>query len=201
MGDKKFLWGTPASITYEFMGRINLPKNSLVLDIGCADGRNSFPFAEKGFKVDAVDPLEEHIILLEKSLKNSKLKKNITVYKKDFFDFNPKKKYDVILCIGVLHYMSKKEGEKAIKKMKSLLKSRGYIVMTAFMRDKLVSYPKENMFFKKSELKKFFSGWKFLKYKEGPLFSHAAHGKKTSKDPDSLKEHYHFPAKIIVQKP
>ena len=56
--------------------------------------------------------------------------KNVRWVKKDFLKFESEKKYDVIICCGVLHHIP--EYEQALVKMKSLLKPGGKLVLAVY---------------------------------------------------------------------
>jgi ubiquinone/menaquinone biosynthesis C-methylase UbiE len=56
--------------------------------------------------------------------------KNVRWVKKDFLKFNTEKKYDVIICCGVLHHIP--EYKQALAKMKSLLKPNGKLILAVY---------------------------------------------------------------------
>lgn len=71
----------------------NFHKQLSILDIGCGKGRNSIPFINNGFNIDLVDPTcnipEEYLNSFEEA---------------DIQTYNPRKKYNFIICNAVLHF-------------------------------------------------------------------------------------------------
>jgi len=100
-----------------------------VLDVGCGTGLVSNLFANK-YKSNftAVD-FSDSIDYARNFAKKNKIK-NVKWVKKDFLLFNPEKKYDVIICCGVLHHIP--QYETALAKIKSLLKPNGKLILAVY---------------------------------------------------------------------
>jgi len=139
-----------------------VPEGS-VLELGVGNGRNTLYLLSKSFKVTGVDLSEEGInILKERSGNNPNLKLIVS----NVMEFETDKKFDMILAIGLLHFLDQEDIKKLIIKMKHLTRSEGINViatrMTQNMRNDLPHV------FKQNELKAFYqqSGWDILKYTE-----------------------------------
>jgi len=107
--------------------------NSKVLDIGCGNGRDSYFFNKKGFKVTGIDISQKAI------QKNSKvLVKNLTFKKFDIDKDEIKNKYDIIYCRFFVHTVSELLESKLIKLIKKS-KNEGTLVFFEFRnyKDKL----------------------------------------------------------------
>ena len=119
------------SISYESsFARFTLKKiktnNCKVLDIGCGNGRDSYFFNKKGFKVTGIDISKKAI------QKNSKvLVKNLIFKKFDIDKDEIKKKYDVIYCRFFVHTVSELLENKLINLIKKS-KNKGTLVFFEF---------------------------------------------------------------------
>jgi 2-polyprenyl-3-methyl-5-hydroxy-6-metoxy-1,4-benzoquinol methylase len=98
-------------------------KNLYALDLGCGDGYWSKKLQEFGFIVDAVDKNKD-------ILNNLKNNKNINIYCTDVLNFKfPKKYYDVVICLNLLHLLNENNRTFIIKKIYNTTKFGG----TAFL--------------------------------------------------------------------
>lgn len=85
-------------------------KNKLVLDAGCGNGRNSFFVLKYGAKkVVAFDYDKRTVATARKNLSQFR---NAEVHYKSIYDIDYKNKFDMVLCIGVIHHL--KDPEKVI---------------------------------------------------------------------------------------
>jgi len=137
-------------------------RSGSVLDLGAGIGRNSFFLAKKGFSVTALDKDTEAILKLKKLAKKMDLK--IKTMQNDLINFQNKQKYDVIIAINSLHFLKKSQIPKIITKIQSTTKANGLNVISVHTdKNPLGSRP---YLFTSQELKRFYSEWKILKYKE-----------------------------------
>ncbi len=94
-----------------------------VLEIGCGDGGNLIPFAEKGCEVTGIDMaqtrVEQAVLFLQDYPYPVKLLCT------DMFDFNPEEQYDIILVHDVIEHIPEKAG--FIEKLLSFLAPEGII--------------------------------------------------------------------------
>ena len=105
-------------------------KEGNFLDIGCGNGRDSFFFNKKGFKVMGIDISEKAI------KKNSKNKfKNIHFKKFDIGRNKIKYKYDIIYCRFFLHAIDMILENKLISLIK-LSKKKGTLIFFEFRNNK-----------------------------------------------------------------
>lgn len=89
-----------------------------VIDVGCGSGFivNFLARRHPGVEFDAVD-FSDAIDYSKQFSKNNNID-NITYFKTDFLEWAPEKKYDVVICNGVIHHIP--EYETAIEKIKTL---------------------------------------------------------------------------------
>lgn len=106
----------------------NFLKNKVILDAGCGMGRNSYFCALAGAKkIIAFDYDINTIYTAKRLLKNFK---NVEVDYKNIYDINYKNKFDLIICIGVIHHLE--FPEKAIKKLIKALKPKGTLLIWVY---------------------------------------------------------------------
>lgn len=101
-----------------------------ILDIGCGTGfiTNYLAYKYPSKKFYGVD-FSDSIDYAKEFSKKHKLK-NVVYEKKNFFDFNKRKKYDCIISNGVIHHMPMYED--AIIKIKSMLSQEGTLVLGVY---------------------------------------------------------------------
>lgn len=103
---------------------IKFNKGIAVLDIGCGSGNTLEILKNKAKSIIGVDASKEMIdICKEKFSKN----KNIKLVCSDFTDIKINEKFDVIVLRMTLHHI--KNVEAVLKEAKSLLKSKGRIIV------------------------------------------------------------------------
>ena len=170
---------------------INFKPNSIILDVGCGEGRNSIFLTEQGHKVDAFDLSEAGIekakaIAVEKGL-------NVNFFVCDIADFIFDKEFDVIISHGVLHLPEKNVRDNLIYEAQKHTILGGYNVISVFT-NRLPATP-DNVPFTKSlfdvgELLAKYEGWTILSHEEN-IF-HDSH-------PGGVS-HEHASERIIAQK-
>lgn len=108
----------------------NLPKEGMILDLGCAAGVYSFFLAKKGYHMYLAD-LSEDLINLAKKKKEEELQENIiscdVVNAVDLSSFLDEQ-FDAVLLFGPLyHLLEKEEREKCAKEVNRVLKKNGQL--------------------------------------------------------------------------
>lgn len=127
-----------------------------VLDVGCGGGEDSVLLAKNGLEVTGIDVRQEAI---HNSHMLAKIKKvNVNFIHQDIFKYKTKKKFDIILCLGMLHFLDLKNSRKAIKKIQKLT-SKGGINYIEFADNGL-----------EKEIKSQYKSWKVLIFKIKSLY-------------------------------
>ncbi|RQV94070.1 methyltransferase domain-containing protein [bacterium] len=142
--------------------------NSLILDVGCGEGRNSIFLSTQGHIVDAFD-ISSKGIEKSKYLANRKMV-NVNFFVQDLCSYRFGKDYDVILTHGVLHLIEKDSRNDFLTVMKSHTKPGGFNVIGIFT-NRLPATP-DNVPFTKSlfdvgELPARYSDWEVIHHCEG----------------------------------
>jgi tellurite methyltransferase len=133
------------------------------LDLGAGNGRNTLFLLSRSFKVTSVDSSEEGLKILEERAVDTKRLKTIL---SDVRTFQTENKYDVVLSIGLLHFISKEEGANLIKNMQKWTKTGGINVIGVKMTQNFA----EDLphVFEKNELRKYYekNDWEIKEYAE-----------------------------------
>ena len=173
-------------------------KSSKLLDLGCGTGRNSFFFADKGFKVYALDKSNLALNILNENIKEGEEIKLIHS-ELDEIPFS-NAFFDVIVSTLVLHHGKIKQIDKWFGEISRVLKPSGFLVISMLSNNDFRSSTGEEIepgtrvgisdtfdaeiphhFFKKEELTKLLNrfGFKILEINESE--SSAATGYKKFK--------------------
>jgi tellurite methyltransferase len=147
------------SLILETITNLPLKKESKILDLGCGQGLTSFNLSELGFEVTAVDLSDIAIEQLKEQCKKSNLK--IKTHYQDIINFEFKEKYNLIMSLMTLQYLSPEERSSLINKMKSNTFAEGYNLITIPTQTKIATNFK-NAMKNKIELKEFYKDWKII---------------------------------------
>tara|TARA_B100001540_G_scaffold316704_1_gene347289 strand:+ start:1250 stop:2005 length:756 start_codon:yes stop_codon:yes gene_type:complete len=103
-------------------------KDDYILEIGCSDGSNLEIFKENGINIENYFGVEISEELIKKF--NKKYKNQYKVFHDDFTkkDLNLNIKFNIIVCIGVLHHMNKNL-DTLFNNVKNHLKKNGKIII------------------------------------------------------------------------
>lgn len=136
-----------------------------VLDIGCGDNGTLFELAKRGYDVTGIDISKTLIQNLKNYAKKKKIK--IKFACEDIEKYNFTKKYDVIIMLGILHFVPKSDIYKFLRKIKSHTTKNGINIIWAFREgDISQDNTSEGHYFKNKELSKIYKDWKISGYKE-----------------------------------
>ena len=168
-----------------------LKPSSLILDVGCGEGRNSIFLTEQGHTVDAFDISEAGIKKAKSIAAHRGINVNFSVCNLNDFVFE--KDYDAILSHGVLHLPEKEVRDKFITKAQVHTRPGGYNLIGVFT-NRLPATPDNAPFtkslFEVGELPTKYTGWKILSHEESTF--HDSH-------PGGVS-HEHAYERIIAQK-
>jgi len=114
----------PPQLINAIIKQTKMSRESVVLDIGCGNGRSIIPFAKTGCSILGIDPGKNLIkIARKKSREQSNIKYKVTSFEK--FKDKPNS-FDIILSGTAFHWFDKKT---AYKKASKLLKTKGGLVI------------------------------------------------------------------------
>ncbi|NWF49570.1 MAG: class I SAM-dependent methyltransferase [Ignavibacteriaceae bacterium] len=123
------------SLVELILKNVTLKSGAKVLDLACGTGRHSIYFAEKGFKVTAID-LSSNLLSAAKSL-TERIGLKIQFLERDMRDLNFEKEFDLIvnLFTSFGYFESDSENFSIIKGAYNLLLDKGYFVIDFFNAD------------------------------------------------------------------
>jgi SAM-dependent methyltransferase len=79
------------------------------LDLGAGEGADAIRLAKLGYQVDAVEVSTVGAKKIEHFAEQADVDAKVRVIACDIQDFTPDRQYDVIICNGLLHYVSDKK--------------------------------------------------------------------------------------------
>jgi len=156
---KKYLNDTKDIIAQDFFKFIKLiSHNGKVLDVGCAGGKDTKRFIQKGFKVIGIDLVDIFLKEAKKALPQAKFVK-MDLLKLKF----PKDYFDALWANAVLLHIKKKDIPLALREFYKVLKFGGKLYLqvktgkgTGYKKDKLSSGEKRFFsYFSEDEIKQY----------------------------------------------
>jgi tellurite methyltransferase len=96
------------------------------LDLGAGNGRNTMFLISQSFNVTSVDTSKEGLKILEEKVEDKRKLKTVL---SDVREFNTDKKFDIVIAIGLLHFLSKEDGKKLIENVQEWTKKGGVNVI------------------------------------------------------------------------
>jgi len=179
----------PTSDVNEYFQILTVP--SVVLDVGCGEGRNAVFLTGKGHQVDAFDLSEAGIIKAKRMAASLDL--HINFFVQDLAGFQFQKAYDVILSHGVLHLPEKEIRDDFIRQAQEHTKIGGCHFIGVFT-NRLPATPDMAPFtkslFNVGELPEKYRGWEIVHHREGTF---------SDQHPGGI-QHEHAHEKIIARK-
>lgn len=140
-------------------------KSGKVLDLGCGEAGTSLKLAEIGFDVGCIDISKTAINAIKNKAKKEKIKINAICEDLEKFEF--KEDYDIVIGIGIFHFIPEKSALKLINNIKKHTKKSGLNILEVFLQgDPSQEEDSEGYYFKSNELKELYSGWKIENYDE-----------------------------------
>lgn len=185
----------PNNLLQKIYNKIDASGN--FLDLGCGQGRDSLFILGKGFNVTMVDKSEEEIKRIKEYIQKNNLPKNkINLHCQDIGNYNIKdNKFDIINAFNSLQFLPKKESLRLIDKIKKSLKNKGYVIISSFtVNDPLYEKTTNDSrcFFESQELRKLFSDFNIIFYKEEVIEENG--------HPGYPEPHHHHLVRLIAQK-
>ncbi len=153
---------------------LTFKQSGSVLDLGAGFGRHSLFLADQGFIVTAVEQEEKKLVKLAD--KASRIGVAIKTITSDVLTFVPLEKYDVVLCIMLLHFLNKTEVTRTVTMMQKCTNVGGLNVITSYTEGNPSNL--RASLFTKDELKNMYASWDILKYEEllGPAMENPKDG-------------------------
>ncbi|NIO20597.1 MAG: methyltransferase domain-containing protein [Candidatus Aenigmarchaeota archaeon] len=140
-------------------------KKILVLDLACGEGSKMKYFSGSNFKVISIDKSKDMIKTALKKIPNRENTEFIIVDIKNA-EFG-KNIFDLIIAVGILHFLPKTDALNVISKMKRWTKRGGYNFISVFRgKDRQLAQKNGMHLFAEGEIKRKYSDWMIEYYKE-----------------------------------
>lgn len=156
---------TPNPTVKEFEHFLN--KHSQILEVGCGEGQNILYLAEQGYSnLDAFDLSESGIAKLKQRGKS--IENQVNAFVDDLTTYQFEKKYDLIMCFGTLHFVSKNDWKDFICRAKENTNIGGIHIMQIFTDTVPASAdiaPFAIGLAKDEEIKDLYNDWEILQFK------------------------------------
>jgi len=105
----------------------NIKNRSMVLDAGCGTGFIANFLAQENPDMDFVGVDFSNSINHANKIKRQLGIRNVKFFKKDLTEFKTKKKFDVVICQGVLHHIPKYQ--QTLANLKNMLAPNGIFII------------------------------------------------------------------------
>lgn len=179
--NKNVFGENPEELLQKYNNHISL--DAPILDIGAGQGRNTIYLSRAGFDVEAIDPSNVSIQIMEDVKKKENL--SFKTYNSDFKNYDTDKNYSAILVFGLIQILDREEIELLKHKISKWLRKDGLLFLTSFLtkddsHKKIMeeslnigknSYLKSNgekrTFFESDEVKNMFKEYTPVHYWEG----------------------------------
>lgn len=137
-----------------------------LLDIGAGIGHHALFLAENGFRVTAIDNNEESLNKLREAAKEKNVSIDVRLGNVQSVG-SLNKKWDIVVCTFVLHFLQDNEIDRAIKNLKSITADKGLNVIAVHTTENFTERERKPHLFKPEELKERYADWGILHYWQG----------------------------------
>lgn len=141
-------------------------KQAKVLEAGCGEGQNAIYLAKQGHCVDAFDLSEHGIAKLKR--KSETVHAKVNAFTADLTVYEFEQNYDLILCFGTLHFVSKNDWKRFLVNAKAHTNIGGIHIMQIFTDTVPASEdiaPFAVGLAKDEEIKELYADWDILQFK------------------------------------
>ena len=153
----------------EYKDQENLGNNKPLkaLDLGVGNGRNALYLLKQGFEVTGVDLSSEALKVLKKRANEQGFADKLQVFNGSVTEFPFVANYDLIIGIGLLHFLTEDQADIVVDNAKTHTNVNGFNVWIVRMQQNMRnSLP---FVFYKDKLSSYYSGfldWDIVKYEE-----------------------------------
>ena len=132
------------------------------LELGIGSGRNAIHLIEKKLKVTGVDSSKEGLDILRKKVKSD----NLTLINQDVLSYKFNKKFDLILSVGLMHFLKPSDSKILFERIQKNTKPNGINFVVVKMSQNIIG-DLPNVFIT-NQLKNIYLSqqWKILNYVE-----------------------------------
>lgn len=124
-------------IVLRWIDELAIPVRKKILEIGCGSGRSAVALAQRGYLVQAIDPVEDMLNSTRRYAAGARVSSSILTSLGDAHTLAafPESAFGLVLAIGVIPYLH--SPEKALKEMARALEPGGFLLVTIANRARL----------------------------------------------------------------
>ncbi|MGH9773807.1 MAG: class I SAM-dependent methyltransferase [Candidatus Acidiferrales bacterium] len=117
------------SVALKFVDKLNLPSESLILEIGCGAGLTTVALAQRGFQVHAVDTVDDMLALTNRAVREAAVGERVKTWIADAHALGlPDDSVDLVVAMGVVPWLQSLP--KAMHEMARVVKPGGHVILT-----------------------------------------------------------------------
>jgi ubiquinone/menaquinone biosynthesis C-methylase UbiE len=125
-----FIYRERRSAVLEMVDKLELPKRSRILEAGCGAGLTTVELAKRGYRVNAVDTVEDMLGLTRQATREAGIDDLVETSLADIYQLGfPSQHFELIVAVGVLPWLD--EPGKAMLELYRVTKPGGYVIVTA----------------------------------------------------------------------
>ncbi|AVA24079.1 class I SAM-dependent methyltransferase [Rhizobium sp. NXC24] len=154
--------GGPSLEVYEIEQQ--LPRNAMVVDLGCGEGRNALFLAFRGHTVTALEPSSSAVRKLRSVADEHSL--SIDVIEGKIEDFVPDQRYDLALAHSSLHFVTKDVWVPLVNELRQRTNESGFHNFTSIIGTSRYPVPYECRHansFDRGDLESLYADWQVLR--------------------------------------
>jgi acetyltransferase-like isoleucine patch superfamily enzyme/2-polyprenyl-3-methyl-5-hydroxy-6-metoxy-1,4-benzoquinol methylase len=130
------LYRSRLAIALRWIDELQLPASARVLDVGAGAGSSSVELARRGFMVDAIDPVEAMVALIQQQAATDGVSSRVEAMTGDVHALEMEAEtYDLVLALGVVPWLH--TPSRGIQEMARVLKPAGYAIVSGANRSGL----------------------------------------------------------------
>ena len=127
---RAFIYRERRSTVLSLVDKLRLSGSSRVLEVGCGAGSTSVALARRGYKVIAVDTVDDMIQLTRQAADRVGQGANVETTSADICHLSfPGQHFDLILAVGVIPWLD--QPGNAVTELHRVAKPGGYVILTA----------------------------------------------------------------------
>jgi len=128
-----FIYRARQSAVLSMVDKLGLPQWSHILEVGCGAGLTTVALANRGYRVNAVDTVEDMLDLTRQAADEAGLGANVETSLADICQLSfPSQHFELVVAVGVLPWLE--HPGKAMFELHRVTKPGGYVILTAANR-------------------------------------------------------------------
>jgi ubiquinone/menaquinone biosynthesis C-methylase UbiE len=125
-----FIYRDRRSAVLSMVDKLGLPALSRTLEVGCGAGPITVALAKRGYRVNAVDTVEDMLEFTRQAADEAGLGANVETSLADICQLSfPSQHFELVVAVGVLPWVE--HPRKALMELYRVIKSGGYAILTA----------------------------------------------------------------------